>query len=114
MKASELRELAAREIRDKIGGYEEELFNLRFQARMGQLSNPVQLRMLRKEIARAHTVLTEKLREAPAAAKKAEAPAAAPARPRRASTAAKSRAGARAKTGSKTGTRAATKTKAKA
>lgn len=71
MKATELRELTAAEIREKINGYEEELFNLRFQAHMGQLSNPLQLRMLRKEVARAKTVLQQKQGEA--LAKKAEA-----------------------------------------
>lgn len=72
MKAAELRELTVPEIREKIEGYEEEMFNLRFQARMGQLSNPLQLRVLRRETARAKSVLTEKLREA-ATAQKAEA-----------------------------------------
>ncbi|MBD3239488.1 MAG: 50S ribosomal protein L29 [Chitinivibrionales bacterium] len=72
MKAAELRELTVPEIREKIEGYEEEMFNLRFQARMGQLSNPLQVRILRRETARAKGVLQEKLREA-AAAQKAEA-----------------------------------------
>jgi len=60
MKPSQLRELSVAELREKIDGYEEELFNLRFQARMGQLGNPLQLRYLRREIARAKTVLHEK------------------------------------------------------
>ncbi len=72
MKAAELRELTVPEIREKVEGYEEEMFNLRFQARMGQLSNPLQLRILRRETARAKSVLQEKLREA-ATAQKAEA-----------------------------------------
>ena len=63
MKAAELRELSAAEISERINGYEEELFNLRFQAHMGQLSNPLQLRILRKEVARAKTVLQQKQTE---------------------------------------------------
>ena len=59
MKASELREYSKEEILEKIDGWEEELFNLRFQAKMGQLSNPLQLRLIGREIARAKTVLRE-------------------------------------------------------
>jgi len=44
----------------KIDGWEEELFNLRFQAKMGQLANPLQLRLVRRDIARAKTILNEK------------------------------------------------------
>ena len=60
MKANELREHSKEEILEKINGWEEELFNLRFQAKMGQLSNPLQLRLIRREIAKAKTVLREK------------------------------------------------------
>jgi large subunit ribosomal protein L29 len=62
MKAAELRELSAAEIKEKVGAAEEELFNLRFQARMGQLANPLRIRILRKDVARAKTVLREKER----------------------------------------------------
>jgi large subunit ribosomal protein L29 len=63
MKASELRSLSSSEITEKVGGIEEEIFNLRFQSRTGQLSNPLQLRMLRRDVARARTVLREKAGE---------------------------------------------------
>jgi len=59
MKAKEFRDLSVDEVREKITSLEEELFNLRFQAQVGQLSNPVRMRMVRKEIARAKTVLNE-------------------------------------------------------
>ena len=39
---------------------EEELFNLRFQAKMGQLSNPLRLRIVRHDIARVKTLISEK------------------------------------------------------
>ena len=61
MKALELRQLSAGEIREKINSLEEEHFNLRFQSTLGQLSNPLQLRVLKREIARAKTVLNEKI-----------------------------------------------------
>ncbi len=60
MKASEIRNLSVEEIREKVSGLEEEFFNLRFQAKMGQLSNPLMLRMVRRDIARAKTVLHER------------------------------------------------------
>jgi len=60
MKASEFRNLTTAEIENKINGFKEELFNLRFQLATGQLDNPVQIRELRKEIARAKTVLRER------------------------------------------------------
>lgn len=60
MKAQEIRNMSPEEIVKKIDGWEEELFNLRFQARLGQLVNPLQLRMVRRDIARAKTILREK------------------------------------------------------
>jgi large subunit ribosomal protein L29 len=44
----------------KINGFKEELFNLRFQLATGQLDNPVQISKVRKDIARANTVLRER------------------------------------------------------
>ncbi len=60
MKANEIRDLSPGEIAKKVDEMEEELFNLRFQAKLGQLANPLQLRMVRRDIARAKTVLRQK------------------------------------------------------
>lgn len=60
MKASEFRNLTTAEIEQKIAGFKEELFNLRFQLATGQLDNPIQIRDIRKSIARAKTVLRER------------------------------------------------------
>lgn len=60
MKASDLRNLTTAEIEQKISSFKEELFNLRFQLATGQLDNPIRLRELRKEIARAKTVIRER------------------------------------------------------
>ncbi|MBP1153563.1 MULTISPECIES: 50S ribosomal protein L29 [unclassified Paenibacillus] len=60
MKASEFRNLTTAEIEQKISGFKEQLFNLRFQLATGQLENPVQIQKVRKEIARAKTVLRER------------------------------------------------------
>jgi large subunit ribosomal protein L29 len=62
MKARDIRQLSVKELAEKASTLEEELFNLRFQAKMGQLSNPLRLRIVRKDIARTRTVLQEKKR----------------------------------------------------
>jgi large subunit ribosomal protein L29 len=59
MKPKELRSLSKEEILKKIDGWEEEIFNLRFQAKIGQLANPLQLRYIRRNIARAKTILNQ-------------------------------------------------------
>jgi len=64
MKAKEIRELSEEEIRRKVDNLEEEFFNLRFQARMGQITNALQLRYIKRDIARAKTILGEKKRAA--------------------------------------------------
>jgi len=63
MKASELRELSIDEVKEKQSELEEELFNLRFQAKMGQLSNPLRMRIVKRDIARAKTIINEHARE---------------------------------------------------
>ncbi|WP_127532420.1 50S ribosomal protein L29 [Paenibacillus kobensis] len=60
MKASEFRNLTSAELEQKVAGFKEELFNLRFQLATGQLDNPTRIRDVRKEIARAKTVLRER------------------------------------------------------
>ena len=60
MKANEFRNLTTAEIEQKIAAFKEELFNLRFQMATGQLDNPAQIKKVRKNIARAKTVLRER------------------------------------------------------
>lgn len=60
MKAKELAELTTAEIEQKLRTLKEELFNLRFQKATGQLENPARIRQVRKDIARAKTVLRER------------------------------------------------------
>ena len=59
MKASELREQSAEELSTRLEELEEESFNLRFQHTLGQLSSPIRLRQVRREIARVRTLLQE-------------------------------------------------------
>ncbi|MFD1417330.1 MULTISPECIES: 50S ribosomal protein L29 [Companilactobacillus] len=56
MKASEIKELTAAQLQDKVKEYKEELFNLRFQQATGQLENTARLNAVRKNIARLRTV----------------------------------------------------------
>jgi len=60
MKVSDFRNLTSVELEQKITGFKEELFNLRFQLATGQLDNPIQIRDVRKGIARAKTILRER------------------------------------------------------
>lgn len=62
MKPKEIRELSVVEIQGKVSEFQEELFNLRFQARMGQLSNCLRIRVVRRDIARSNTIILEKMK----------------------------------------------------
>ena len=59
MKNKEIRNLSSEQLVGKISDLKKELFNLRFQAATAQLSNPMRIREVKREIARAKTVLTE-------------------------------------------------------
>ena len=60
MKVSALRELSDKELQEKVIALKEELFNLRFQAATGQLENPMQIKTVRKDTAKAKTVIRER------------------------------------------------------
>ncbi|MBM3464588.1 MAG: 50S ribosomal protein L29 [Armatimonadetes bacterium] len=55
-----IRELNGNELADRLKDRKEELFNLRFQLATGHLENHAQIREIRKEIARIHTVQRER------------------------------------------------------
>jgi large subunit ribosomal protein L29 len=59
-KAKELRDLSSEELTAKAIDLKKELFNLRVQQAMGQIENPMRLRVLRRNIAKTKTVLKEK------------------------------------------------------
>jgi large subunit ribosomal protein L29 len=60
MKASELRDLTVDELANKARELRGELFNARIKKTTGQLENTAKLRTLRRDIARAETVLRER------------------------------------------------------
>jgi len=64
MKAAELRDLSRDELQKRLDDSKEEAFNLRFQQASGQLEDTNRLRILRRNIARIHTILGERDREA--------------------------------------------------
>ena len=60
MKAAELRQMTTEELLNHLNNLKEELFMLRMRKRFEQLPNPLRIRVLRREIARALTVLRER------------------------------------------------------
>lgn len=60
MKVNKLRDLSTAELEKKVVSLKEELFNLRFQMATGQLENPMKIKEIRKDIAKAKTVLRER------------------------------------------------------
>jgi large subunit ribosomal protein L29 len=61
--AKEFREMAADTLGAKVKEMETDLFNARLQANLGKLENTGTLREVRRDIARAKTVLAQKLKE---------------------------------------------------
>jgi large subunit ribosomal protein L29 len=60
MKAEEIRKESTDKLQEKLAGYRQELFNLRFQHATAQLDNTQRLSAVKKNIARILTVLREK------------------------------------------------------
>lgn len=64
MKMEELRELHAEELQHRLEELRTELFNLRFQKAKNLLDRPDRLRIVRREIARIHTIVKEQEQKA--------------------------------------------------
>jgi large subunit ribosomal protein L29 len=64
MKAGEIRELPAEELRTRVKDLDDQLFRLRIQKAMGQLEAPAKVRAVRRDLARVKTILREKEQEA--------------------------------------------------
>jgi large subunit ribosomal protein L29 len=61
MKAHELRELSLTELKARLKDEKQALQDMKFnRAVAGQLENPARVKMTRREIARLHTIITEK------------------------------------------------------
>ena len=59
MKPNELRKLSADELTRKQADLTQELFNLTFQLHTGRLENTAKLKIIRRDIARINTIITE-------------------------------------------------------
>jgi large subunit ribosomal protein L29 len=60
MRADEIRDMTDADIRTRLLELEEERFRLRFRSATEPLDDPLQLRAIRKDIARLQTVLRER------------------------------------------------------
>lgn len=63
MKANELRDLGVEELKARVKELREENFKLRFQQGTRQLENTAGLQKVRRDIAKALTIITEKERK---------------------------------------------------
>jgi large subunit ribosomal protein L29 len=64
MNAIEMRQLSTDELGVRVTQWQEELFRLRCNQAIGQTSNPSAIRGMRRQIARAKTIINEKQRDA--------------------------------------------------
>ena len=64
MKATDLRPKTNDQLKEELGNLRKEAFNLRFQRANGQVENTGRIRILRRDIARIETILTEQRRAA--------------------------------------------------
>ena len=69
MKFKEIQEMSTDELLTKKRDLRQESLHLRLQQQSGQLEQPSRMRLLRRDVARVETVLTER-KQAGAAAKK--------------------------------------------
>ena len=60
MELKKMRDMTEVELNTELSEMKKELFNLRFQHATGQLENPVQMRELKRNIARVKTIIREK------------------------------------------------------
>lgn len=64
MKAEQLRNQSTEELQKELTALKEQLFKLRFRHATKQLENPVQIRLVKRDIARVNTVLRQREMEA--------------------------------------------------
>ena len=70
MKADKVRDLDTNELKRQLGEIDEQLFRLQFQMSMGQLDGLKKVRAIKKDRARIHTILRERVPNAPVAEEK--------------------------------------------
>ena len=60
LKSSELRNLTADELKEKVDALKKELFSLRLQAKLGKLEKHSTIQITKRDVARVKTALREK------------------------------------------------------
>jgi large subunit ribosomal protein L29 len=60
MKYKEINDLDVIELKKRKGKVVEELFQIKMKNQLGQLANPLQIRLLRREVAKIQTALSHK------------------------------------------------------
>lgn len=61
MKYSEIKDLTVEELRKRNDGLLDDMFQLKMKHSLGQVANPLSIRVLRKDISRIKTALNKKL-----------------------------------------------------
>ena len=61
MKFTEMKDLSVAELKKKRAGLSEELFQARIKNTIGQLSSPIEIRNLRRDIAKINTAIVKKV-----------------------------------------------------
>jgi len=62
MKYADVKDLSAVDLNKKIRAVKEKLFEAKMKNSMGQLTNPLTIRVMRREVATLKTALTSKMR----------------------------------------------------
>ena len=70
MKADKVRDLDTNELKRQLSEIDEQLFRLQFQMSMGQMDGLKKVRAIKKDRARIHTILRERVPSAPLAEEK--------------------------------------------
>mgnify|MGYP000178526741 CR=1 FL=1 len=60
MNYNDLKNLGLKELKKELETLNSELYELRIKNKLGQLSNPLKIRVVKKDIARLNTALTSK------------------------------------------------------
>ena len=61
MKFAEIKDLTVEELRKRMGSMREELFETKMKHKLGQVASPMDVRKVRRDIARVKTALNQKL-----------------------------------------------------
>lgn len=61
MKYQEIKDLNTSELKKKITSLKQDMFDAKMKNTIGQLANPLEIRSMRRDLARLKTVLTQKV-----------------------------------------------------